>query len=206
MNRKKFLLLIFIFLSFLSFSSDNSSDKKIDKFLSDNILDISIEPGAGFYVGDFYNHLVKKGAYFSTPTLDIYLSVYFLKYFGISAMVGSGCIIHPRSYPIEGTVIYMGLELFGQYDFKYLYLKIFSGAGFQHTTMLIQYYASAFFEVGTGLGVKITDYIYWYTTFKFRMGFLHSVLLYYWYDLDSNDTLMSVTVPSGISVRIKKSK
>jgi len=199
MNKIKFLL-IFLLVTHIFFSEE----KKNYKFISDNILDISIEPGAGFYIGDFYNHLVKKGAYFSTPTLDIYLSVYFIKYFGIMAMVGSGCIIHPNSYPIEGTIIYMGLELFGQYDFKYIYLKGFTGAGFQHTTMLIQYYASAFFEAGLGFGVKITDYIYWYSSIKYRMGFLHSVLLFYWYNLSENDTLMSVTVSSGISVRIKK--
>ncbi len=210
MNKIKIIFLFLIAGTFF-FARDLTSDDevKVNKnknytFISENILDISIEPGAAFYVGDFYRHLVNSGAYTVTPSLDIYISVYLLKYFGITGILGSSCIIHPRSYPIEGTIFYMGIELFGQYDFKRLYLKIFSGAGFQHTTMLIQYYASAFFEAGFGLGVKITDYLYIFSSFKYRMGFLHSILLYQMYNLDKNDTLASVSISSGIAVRIKK--
>lgn len=201
MKKVKYIIILLL-ISNLFFARD----KVLDKIISDNILDISIEAGAGLYIGDFYEHLKKKGAYVVTPALDVYLSIYFLKYFGIMAMAGSGCIIHPNSYPIEGTLLYMGLDLFGQYDFKHCYIKAFAGAGFEHPTMFLQYYASAFFEAGTGVGVKINDYLYWYTSFKYRMGFLHSVLIYYWYNLDNNDTLMSVTFSTGIVARIKKIK
>ncbi len=76
-----------------------------------------------------------------------------------------------------------------------LFLKIFSGAGFQHCTMLIDYYASGFFEAGIGAGVKITYYISFIGSVKYRMGFLHSLFVY-------PENLMSLTFSIGLIFRI----
>jgi hypothetical protein len=199
--KKIFLLaVILLFISILLYSQE---DQKKFSVLPDNIVDISIEGGVGLYVGKFLDHLRNSGAYTLTPDLDLYVSLYFIKYFGIQAMLGSGCIIHKYSYPIEGTILYMALELFGQYDWKYAYMRMFAGAGFQHTTMLIQWYASGFFEGGLSAGIKITDWLYLNNSVKFRTGFLHSVIIKYKYDIPENDTLMSVTVSTGVVFKIK---
>ena len=192
------LIIIFFFISTFSYSKP-----KCNKIFPKNIIDISIEGGLGIYIGDYRQHLINDGAYTITPAIDLYISLFIIKYLGIQAMLGSGCIIHPYSQPVEGTVLYMALEFFAQYDWKYVFAKIFAGAGFEHTTMLIQWYASGFFECGTGLGVKITDWMYWNTSVKFRMGFLHSVIIFQKYSLPNNDRLASITISTGIVFRIK---
>jgi hypothetical protein len=199
----KRIIIFLLFFNLYLYADDETSDKY--SFIRPNyLIDISINPGLGIYVGDFYDHLVKDGAYILTPVLDFYVSLFFIKYFGIQALISSGCVIHPYSEPIEGTILYMALELFGQYDFKYAYLKLFFGAGFQHTTMLLQYYASGFFEAGFEFAVRITEYIYINTGFRYRRSFLNSIIIYKKYDsLTENNTLSSIIISSGLTFRIK---
>ena len=116
----------------------------------------------------------------------------------MQAMFSSGCVIHPRSTDPEGTMLYMAIECFGIYEWRYVYLKAFAGVGYEHPTWLLQKYASGFFEAGAGVGIKVTDYLAITTTCKYRMGFLHVVELMY-----SGQRLMSMTVSAGVSVRIK---
>lgn len=196
--KKTIIFLLFIFIISHIFAKPN-----FNKIIPDNIVDISIEGGGGVYLGDFLNHLQRDGAYIATPTLDLYISLFIIKYFGVQALIGTGTVIHPNSTPIEGTILYMGLELFGQYDWKYAFIKFFAGAGFEHTTMLLQWYASGFFEGGTGFGIKITDWMYINTSVKYRVGFLHSVIIFLKYNLPTSDTLMSITFSMGLVFRIK---
>ncbi len=196
-------LIFFLLLINLSLYSNDETSDRYSPIRPTYLIDISINPGLGIYVGDFYNHLVRDGAYTMTPVFDLYVSLFFIKYFGIQALISSGCVIHPQSEPIEGTILYMGLELFGQYDFKYAYLKLLTGAGFQHTTMLLQWYSSAFFEVGFEFAVRITEYLYINTGVRYRRAFLESIIIYKKYNLAENDTLSSVTISSGITFRVK---
>ena len=111
-------------------------------------------------------------------------------------MLSSGCVIHPRSQPIEGTIMYMAFELFSQYDWKYGFIKIFAGVGYEHATMLIWQYGSGFFAAGFSGGIRVSDWIYLQNSIKYRMGFLHSLLVH-------PEILMSITISFGVIVRIK---
>ncbi len=196
--KKIFVLGFFLFIVLFVFSETNKNS-----VIPDNIIDISINCGVGVYIGNFGVHLLHDGAYIVTPTLDIYISLFIIKYLGLQALLGSGCVIHPRSEPIEGTIIYTGIELFGEYDWKNIYLKVFAGGGFEHTTMLLQWYSSGFFECGIELGIKITDWMYINNSVKYRMGFLHSIIIRDQYFLDENDILSSMTYSMGLVFRIK---
>ena len=216
--KRTLILTFFIFFAFSAFSqnaildttTDNTSDSTIStnpaaqqtawqKYLKpQHILDITIEPGVGIYIGTFRKTLEQEGAYILTPVFDVYLSLYILRYFGMQAMFSSGCVIHPRSAYPEGTMLYMAIECFGIYEWRYVYLKAFAGVGYEHPTWRLQEYASGFFEAGAGVGIKVTDYLAITTTCKYRMGFLHIVELMY-----SGQRLMSMTVSAGVSVRIK---
>ncbi len=170
------------------------------------LIDVAVDAGFGSYLGRFHRHIIDEGAIPYTPVLDLVVSIYIIKYFGVQVLISSGCIIHPRSQPIEGTVLYMGLEFFGQYEWKYGFVKLFTGAGFQHTTMLIQWYSSGFIEVGTAVGIKLTNWIYLTHFIKYRSAFLNSIIIYQKYPslgLYENDIFMSLTVGLGITARIK---
>ena len=204
--KKLLLFIIFFCLPISFFALDNTTDninlkqKKLDLFWQSklrpaHILDITIEPGIGIYLGLFREHLQKDGAYIVTPTFDLYLSLYIIKYFGFQAMISSGCVIHPKSTPIEGTILYMAIECFGIYEWKYIFLKAFAGVGYEHPTWLMQQYASGFFEGGATIGAKINDYLAITTSCKVRMGFLHIVDLY-------PERLLSLTISAGITCRI----
>lgn len=193
MKKKVLILFLLFFISFLF-----SEELKYNKILPLYLLDFTIDAGCGIYLGNFKEHLDKEGAYWATPVFDFYISFFIIKYFGIQVYIGNGSVIHPRSYPIEGTILYHALELFYQYEWKLIFIKIFSGAGFQHCTMLISYYASGFFEFGTGVGVKITYYINLLGSVKYKMGFLHSLLV-----LPEN--LISLTFSIGLIFRLPRS-
>ena len=214
-NMKQYFIIIFcIFYAWTAFGQDMTSDitdndilTKADeqtvwqKYLRPNyIVDITVEPGIGIYIGKFYNTLKSAGAYILTPVFDVYLSLYILRYFGMQVMFSSGCVIHPRSTEPEGTMLYMGIECFGIYEWRYVYLKAFAGVGYEHPTWRLQNYASGFFEAGAGVGIKVTDYLAVTTSCKYRMGFLHIVDL-----MRTGERLMSMTVSAGITVRIKHS-
>jgi hypothetical protein len=209
---KRFVIVIFcLFCAFSAFSqnetaepTDVSSDgvphKETvwQKYLRPNhILDITIEPGAGVYVGKFYQTLREKGAYIATPTFDLYLSLFIIRYFGMQALLSSGCVIHPYSTEPEGTMLYMAIECFGIYEWKYVYLKAFAGVGYEHPTWFLSKYASGFFEGGAGIGIKVTDYLAITTSCKYRMGFLHVVELMW-----KGERLMSMTASIGVTCRI----
>lgn len=214
---KQYFIIIFcIFYSWTAFGqnmtsdiTDTSSDNDIltkndeqtvwQKHLRPNhIVDITVEPGVGIYIGTFRRTLEQLGAYILTPVFDVYLSLYILRYFGMQAMFSSGCVIHPRSTEPEGTMLYMAIECFGIYEWRYVYLKAFAGVGYEHPTWLLQKYASGFFEAGAGVGIKVTDYLAITTSCKYRMGFLHIVDL-----MRTGERLMSMTVSAGVSIRIK---
>ena len=181
----------------------NNSQKKYFKIIPDYIIDIIVDAGVGAYIGDFYRHLINDGAYIITPILDIDISLFIIKYFGLKASVGSGSVIHPYFEPIEGTIIYMGLGIFFQYDWKYAFIKLSADTGFQHTTMLLQWYSSGYFECGTGFGIKITKWMYITSAIKYRMGFLNSIIIHEKYDIDYNDTISSINFSTGLVFRIK---
>lgn len=196
--KKVLIILLFVFIPFFV-----HSQKKVD-IVPDNILNITIDGGFGTFIGEFSAHLISDGAYIFTPVLDLYLSLFFIKYIGMQVLLSSSCIIHPNSQPIEGTIFHMGIEFFGQYDWKRIFIKLFTGAGFQHTTMLISWYASAFFEVGMSLGINITKWLYLVFSTKYRTSFLKSIIIYQKYSsINNNDDLMSLTVSFGFGVKIK---
>lgn len=210
--KRTFIFILFIFFAFSAFPQDMTTDCSSDrasatvyktqttwqKYLRPtHILDITIEPGAGVYIGTFYQTLREKGAYIATPTFDLYLSLFIIRYFGMQAMFSSGCVIHPRSTEPEGTMLYMAIECFGLYEWKYAYLKAFAGVGYEHPTWRLQKYASGFFEAGAGVGIKVTDYLAITTSCKYRMGFLHIVELMY-----TGQRLMSITASAGVTLRI----
>ncbi|MCG8570179.1 MAG: hypothetical protein MJB14_08570 [Spirochaetes bacterium] len=202
MKRTKIFKIIFILFSLLFLQAEFFGLEK-SKIFSDKIVDLSIESGAGIYCGPFGQHLFNDGAYLVTPLLDFTVSFYILKYFGLLCEINSGCIIHPYSEPIEGTILYTILDLFFHYDFKHLFLRIFVGAGIQHTTMLIQWYASGVFSTGITLGIRLQEWLYLISSVKYRMGFLHSIIIDEIYGLEKSDRLMSINLTLGLSFRIK---
>ena len=205
-NKILFLLFFFnIIILYFTYTQDESDDhqNKFFKITSDHIVDITINAGVGIYTGDFYKHLINDGAYIVTPIIDIDLSLFIIKYFGLKTSIGSGSVIHPYSQPIEGTIIYMGFGVFFQYEWEYAFINFFTNAGFQHTTMLLQWYASGYFECGTGFGIKITKWMYITSAIKYRMGFLNSIIIHEKYDIDYNDTISSINFSTGLVFRIK---
>ncbi len=185
-------------LSNVTLAKSDKNQSAWQKYLRPNTLvDITVEPGVGIYIGTFRRTLEQLGAYILTPVFDVYLSLYILRYFGMQAMFGSGCVIHPQSTAPEGTMLYMAIECFGLYEWKYAYLKAFAGVGYEHPTWHLQKYASGFFEAGAGVGIKVTDYLAITTSCKYRMGFLHIVELMY-----TGQRLMSITASAGVTLRI----
>ena len=196
MKIKKILFLLFL-SSFINLYFTYS------KIIPDHMVDISIEAGIGVYTGDFYQHLINDGAYIISPIIDIDISLFIIKYLGLKASIGSSSVIHPRSQPIEGTIIYIGIGIFFQYDWKYAFINFFSNIGFQHPTMLLQWYASGYFDCGLNFGFKITEWIYITSTINYRMGFLNSIIIKEKYDLNYNDTITSINFSTGLVFRIK---
>jgi len=190
----KIIFLIVIYVS--SAQALQSKDGKLNFILPDNIVEITLDLGLGTYLGDFRRNIEAVGTYTETPVLDLYVSLFIIKYFGLQVFFSSGCVIHPYSKPIEGTILYMGVEIFGQYEYKYLYLKLFAGAGYEHATLLMTIYSSGFFECGTAVGVNVNKWIALINSYKFRMGFLHSIFL-------RGERLMSLTISLGVVFKIK---
>lgn len=191
---KRVLFIVFILYSIVFiFPNEKNS------IFSDYIVDFTIDAGCGIYLGEFRSHLDKERAYWATPVLDFYISFFIIKYFGLQIYIGSGSVIHPQSFPIEGTIIYNGIEIFFQYEWDLIFIKIFSGAGFQHCTMLISYYASGFFELGLSIGTKINKYMSFTGSIKYRRGFLHSLLV-------EPKNLTSLTFSIGLIFRVKRVK
>jgi hypothetical protein len=204
------ILLVLLLLSCSDFSlnaDDTTADSTSPPWIPENIIEITTDFGLGIYTGDFYDHLVREGAYILTPVLDLYVSFFIIRWMGIQVLISSGTVIHPASTPIEGTLLYMGVELFGRYDWKRIYIKGFAGAGFQHTTMLLSVYASAFFEGGLGVGVHITKWLSMFLSTKYRAAFLRSLLIFQEYptldEFADNDRLQSITISLGLAVKIK---
>lgn len=191
MKRKLLLLLILFTCTLLSLQAEtNRADYK-----APYLLEITVEPGIGGYIGNFGSYLFKKKAYFFTPALDLYLSFNIFNFFGLQLMLGSGCVIHPNSEPIEGTIVYMAIEPYFKVEIDEFMIKFFSGIGFEHTTMLIQYYSSAFCEAGLTAAYELNPRIYLTNSLKFRTGFLHSILL------PPERPLMSLTFSMGLLFR-----
>lgn len=194
MYRIKILFLIIIIISAAQILQPNES--VLNSILPTNIVEFTLDFGLGTYVGDFRRRIEAVGTYTETPVLDLYVSLFIIKYFGLQAFFSSGSVIHPYSKPIEGTILYMGIEIFAQYEYRYLYLKMFAGAGYEHATLLLTIYSSGFFECGTAVGINLNKWLALTNSFKFRMGFLHSKFL-------RDERLMSFTVSLGIVFKVE---
>lgn len=194
MSKIKILFLIITNISAAQILQSNES--VLNSILPTNIVEFTLDFGLGTYVGDFRRRIEAVGTYTETPVLDLYVSLFIIKYFGFQALFSSGCVVHPHSKPIEGTILYMGIEIFAQYEYKYLYLKMFAGAGYEHATLLMTIYSSGFFECGTAVGINIMKWLALTNSFKFRMGFLHSKFL-------RNERLMSLTISLGIVFKVE---
>jgi len=194
MRSIKIIFVIIICIS--SAQALHPKDNEPNFILPNNIVEFTLDFGLGTYLGDFRRHIEAVGTYTETPVLDIYVSLFIIKYFGLQVFFSSGCVIHPYSKPIEGTILYMGVETFAQYEYKYLYLKLFAGAGYEHATLLLTIYSSGFFECGTAVGINLNKWLALTNSYKFRMGFLHSKLL-------RNERLMSLTISLGIVFKVK---
>lgn len=194
MRSFKIICAIVIYIS--STQALRPKDNEPNFILPNNIVEFTLDFGLGTYLGDFRRHIEAVGTYTETPVLDLYVSLFIIRYFGLQVFFSSGCVIHQYSKPIEGTILYMGVETFAQYEYKYLYLKLFAGAGYEHATLLLTIYSSGFLECGTAVGINLNKWLALTNSFKFRMGFLHSKYL-------RGERLMSFTVSLGIVFKVE---
>lgn len=157
---------------------------------SHNKFEFAMEVGGAGFVGEFRQHLKRDGAKLAGLQYDFSLEIPITEYFGVRTNVGSGCVIHSDSKPIEGTILYVGPEAYGRYAWDKSFVKAGVGTGFQHTTMLIWVYGSAYADAFLSYGYRLLDNFYWSTTARYRFSYLKSNIIK---EVYNNPTLYPVT-------------
>jgi hypothetical protein len=160
---------------------------------------LSVELGGGAWLGDFREHLDRDGAYLATPSLDFALKFPIGGILGVEALVGSACVIHRYSEPIDGSFIYQQAGLYAELPLGAASAWIAAEAGFEHGTLRVTEYSSGVAGAALGLRVPIGDRLEWASTLRFRRGFLQAVTIPAAYGTDAIDNPTSLTLSAGLA-------
>jgi len=186
-----------VFVLILAFGQKVTAEETSASKLPPAVL--SLEIGAGSWLGDFRSHLDRDGAYTMTPALDFTLRIPLDKTWGIEGLLGSACVVHPQSEPVEGTFFYQGLGLFLAFPCEAWSFRVGAGAGFEHATLLLGTYSSGYAEASAGCAYRINQRLSWNASLRFRAGFLPSLTIPRVYGLDHIDTPKSLSLTTGVS-------
>jgi hypothetical protein len=160
---------------------------------------ISVELGGGAWLGEFREHLDRDGAYLATPSLDFLIRLPFGEGFGAEALLGSACVIHRYSTPIDGSFFYQEAGLYAGLPIGAAFAWIAAEAGFEHGTLLVAQYSSGVAGAALGLRAPIGERLSWVATLRFRRGFLQAVSIPAFYGTDVIDHPTSLTLTAGIA-------
>jgi hypothetical protein len=163
---------------------------------------LSVELGGGAWLGDFREHLDRDGAYLFTPALDFSARFPIGRYLGVEALIGSACVIHRYSEPIDGSFIYQQAGVYAAFPIGPCSARIAAEAGFEHGTLLITQYSSGVAGASLSLDGPISDRLSWVATIRFRRGFLQAVTIPDYYGTDIIDKPTSLTLSMGLSWNI----
>lgn len=161
--------------------------------------ELSVELGGGTWLGDFREHLDRAGAYLATPELDFSIRLPIGEHFGIEALVGSACVIHPHSKPIDGSFSYQEAGLYAGMEIARAFAWVAAEVGFEHGTLLVTQYSSGVGGAALGLSVPIGDGLSWAATLRYRRGFLQAVTIPEFYGTEVIDRPTSLTLTAGIA-------
>jgi hypothetical protein len=159
----------------------------------------SIEFGGGAWLCDFREHLDRDGAYLFTPALDFSARFPIGGIFGVEALVGSDCVIHRYSEPIDGSFICQQAGLYAELPIGACHAWIAGEVGFEHGTLLVTQYSSGVAGAALGLRAPIGARLSWVATLRFRRGFLQAVSIPAFYGTDVIDHPTSLTVSAGLA-------
>jgi hypothetical protein len=161
--------------------------------------ELSVELGGGAWLGDFREHLDREGAYLLTPALDFSVRIPFGARFGFEALVGSDCVIHRYSQPIDGSFLYQEAGLYAAFPIGRACAWIAAEAGFEHGTLLVTQYSSGVAGAAFGVSIPAGGRLSWVATLRFRRGFLQAVTIPDYYGTDAIDHPTSLTLTAGIA-------
>jgi hypothetical protein len=161
--------------------------------------ELSVELGGGAWLGAFREHLDRDGAYLATPALDFSIRMPIGEHFGIEAIVGSECVIHRYSEPIDGSFFYQEAGLYAGLTIGRAFAWVAGEAGFEHGTLLVTQYSSGVAGAALGLSVPIGDRLSWVATLRFRRGFLQAVTIPEAYETEVIDHPTILTLTAGIA-------
>jgi hypothetical protein len=161
--------------------------------------ELSVELGGGAWLGAFREHLDRDGAYLATPALDFSIRMPIGEHFGIEALVGSACVIHRYSEPIDGSFFYQEAGLYAGLAIGRAFAWVAGEAGFEHGTLLVTQYSSGVAGAALGLSVPIGNRLSLVATLRFRRGFLQAVTIPDFYGTDVIDNPTSLSLAAGIA-------
>lgn len=160
---------------------------------------ISVELGGGRWIADFGSHLEREGAYLGTPSLDMALFIPIGRHLGAEALIGSACVIHPYSVPIDGSFIYQQAGLWAGLELGRMYGWLAVEAGFEHGTLRVSEYSSGVAGCALGLRAPLSGGLSLSATLRFRRGFLQAVTIPSAYGIDEIDHPTSLSLTVGIA-------
>lgn len=163
---------------------------------------LSIELGGGAWLADFREHLDRDGAYPATPALDFVARLPVTDHFGIEALVGSACVIHRYSEPIDGSFFYQQAGLYAGLAAGRWQAWAAGEVGFEHGTLLVAQYSSGVAGAAAGVLAPIDDRLSWVATIRFRRGFLQAVTIPAFYGTAAIDHPTSLTITTGVAYRL----
>jgi hypothetical protein len=164
---------------------------------------LAVEAGGGVWLADFREHLDRDGAYPCTPALDFSAFIPIGGHFGIEALIGSACVIHRYSKPIDGSFVYQQAGLYTGLSLGPCYAWVAAEAGFEHGTLLVAQYSSGVAGAALGVRVPMGERLSWTATIRFRRGFLQAVTIPAFYGTDLIDHPTILTVSVGVAYDIQ---
>ncbi len=162
----------------------------------------SVELGGGRWIADFGEHLEREGAYLGTPSLDMALFIPLGKHLGVEALIGSACVIHPYSEPIDGSFIYQQAGLWTCFELGQARAWIAAEAGFEHGSLRVAEYSSGVAGCALGLRAPLAERLSFSATLRFRRGFLQAVTIPSAYGIDEIDHPTSLSLTAGIAYEL----
>lgn len=122
----------------------------------------------------------------------------------MQAVFANLAVIHPQSSPIEGTIHQEILELFYSGSIGTFQVRAFAGIGFQHATLLLQYYSCGVAEIGASIGRPLMRDTQLIVSAKYRISVLPSLLIAEEYGLAAADPIRSVSFCAGIKRSLER--
>jgi hypothetical protein len=161
--------------------------------------ELAVELGGGAWLGDFREHLDRDGAYLLTPALDFTARFPMTGLIGVEALVGSDCVIHRYSEPIDGSFLYQEAGLYAGIPIGRAYAWIAGEAGFEHGTLRVTEYSSGVAGAALGVSIPAGGRLSWVATLRFRRGFLQAVTVPAAYGTGAIDHPTSLTLTAGVA-------